>query len=178
MLRSLKLATVAFAFAGCSATATPSTPEVAPAASPEMVKLHNLEPTFTRRTLDGVHKVYLLKRKDGGYITKVCLKYQETGSHIWRNSCRRNVSRSISLMNPLQMPSVSGYVIGQVGQNPQVHTNAVIAERVARLERAYNYAVNGRVVISDLKEGEVIKLEEEVPDGVNVDVNKTKEGPV
>ncbi|MEO1174314.1 MAG: hypothetical protein AAFX94_20015 [Myxococcota bacterium] len=131
--------------------------------APREVQLHDLEPTFTRRTITGSHDVYVLKREGGGFITKVCMNYQESGSRIWRNSCRKNVTRSISLMNPVSMPSTSSYVMGQAGQTPPLHTNAVIAEEVERLENGYNAAINGRVVIRDLEEGEVLELQREMP---------------
>ncbi len=133
------IAAGAFALMGCA-----SGP---PKAHPLL--LEGVEPTWRHNAGHERYDVYVMKREGGGYATKVCVRYRETGSHVWRNSCRRNVTRSMSFRSPLVTTS---YNLSHVGQIPPVHSSAVPEEIAARLEAAFNVVLNGDVSIVDLDE--------------------------
>ncbi|MEM6532484.1 MAG: hypothetical protein AAF654_07660 [Myxococcota bacterium] len=166
-----KLLGVLFAVVGVAGASCATTKSDGP------VHIYQMKPTLTRKSSSGEYDIYILKRKDGRYAVHVCLNYRETGSRVKRNSCKRNVTRSISFQNVISGSTVgtgnqagpgpvSTFVVGANGQNPPVDTSSSVQQSVEKYVTAFSTALNGRVEITDLQPGDVVELETEAPEGL------------
>ena len=128
------------------------------AAQRAMLDVTKIEPVLRHYAGNERYIVYVVERECGGYLTKVCVRYRETGSRVWRNSCRRNVTRSMSFAPGPVIPLIIRP--GWPGQNPPVHTNAMPRIIARRLESAFNVALNGDVTITDVEENGITAIYE------------------
>ncbi|MEO0811317.1 MAG: hypothetical protein AAFY60_00545, partial [Myxococcota bacterium] len=127
----------------------------------DAIDIRSMKPSMRHYAGNERYDIYVIKRDCGGYVTKVCVRYRETGSRVWRNSCRKNVTRSMSYGGGPFLPVY--YRVGWVGQVPPIHSNAMPQVISRRLEAAFNAALNGNVTITDLEKDGIAPMLKETP---------------
>lgn len=98
------------------------------------------------------YSVYVLEQ-NGKIATHVCIKYRQTGSRLWRNSCEAGGPPNVtSLMNPRNDIRTSRAVYGRWGQTPPLGTTNAYKERAASFEKYITTVVTSNVDLIDLDE--------------------------
>lgn len=125
--------------AGCSNTAGRS-----PGETERLRLLNSVEPTLVHYVSSHQRmRVWVLVDEAGTFRTRVCTDYKETGSRVWRNSCRKTAP------GPVQVVRMGR--TGEMVRFDKTLSNTGIARAEATgLEQRLDQLLNAEVKIIDL----------------------------